>query len=347
MWTLIKRLNYIDWAKAIGIALICIGHFLPPGAYIKGIIYSFHVPMFAFVSGLLIKTPQSISDCFKRVLGILKKVALPYTVWYIISCLTYEGIREVKPSRLLALYTFSNGKTIWNEALWYAPVFIVAAVAFTFLFWVIRGNTVITLCMSAAGLVGFIIIDKLGIPTSLFGLNNFFGAKNLILIFSFIALGASLKKGIGFLAEFRETPLKNPFLYLFAGVFLACALRTGAINNGNVISLLYGDYNDPIRFVFYAIAMSVSFIVVCTALPRSKKAELMSKNSMFIMCSHYLFLKYVFWANYEYHLRTVFAGFTAALTLLLIYILVCMLADLLQSRYNWTSKPLAFIGISP
>jgi hypothetical protein len=40
------RYDFIDYAKCIGIMVICLGHFLPAGNVLKVILYSFHVPVF-------------------------------------------------------------------------------------------------------------------------------------------------------------------------------------------------------------------------------------------------------------------------------------------------------------
>ena len=49
-----QRLTYIDTMKAIGIALIVFGHAPGLDASLKAFIYSFHMPLFFFISGVLL-----------------------------------------------------------------------------------------------------------------------------------------------------------------------------------------------------------------------------------------------------------------------------------------------------
>ena len=60
-----KRLDYVDWLKAIGIFLVVLGHCLPAYTLLRTVIYSFHVPLFAFAGGLLAKAPKTARELGK------------------------------------------------------------------------------------------------------------------------------------------------------------------------------------------------------------------------------------------------------------------------------------------
>ena len=49
------RYYEIDVAKGIGILLVMLGHILPNNSFLRMIIYSFHMPLFFILSGLVIK----------------------------------------------------------------------------------------------------------------------------------------------------------------------------------------------------------------------------------------------------------------------------------------------------
>ena len=90
-----NRVHWIDYAKGIGIFLVVLGHVcrglklssvLDPlfAASIDRWIYAFHMPIFFFLSGLLIK--HSVSKPLKDfVIDKLKTLAYPYFVWSIIQ----------------------------------------------------------------------------------------------------------------------------------------------------------------------------------------------------------------------------------------------------------------------
>lgn len=50
-----KRIANIDYVRAIAIILVVAGHVNFANYHIKALIYSFHMPLFFFVSGLVMK----------------------------------------------------------------------------------------------------------------------------------------------------------------------------------------------------------------------------------------------------------------------------------------------------
>lgn len=62
-----ERKKYIDYARGVGIILIILGHFAIP--VLTQIIYTFHVPLFAIITGLLYKQYSGVvSKYFKRLM---------------------------------------------------------------------------------------------------------------------------------------------------------------------------------------------------------------------------------------------------------------------------------------
>lgn len=61
-----KRLDWIDCLKGLGIILVVWGHLNLPRA-VEIIIYSFHMPLFFFISGYLFKNGnRSYSDYVRK-----------------------------------------------------------------------------------------------------------------------------------------------------------------------------------------------------------------------------------------------------------------------------------------
>lgn len=81
-----KRYGFIDAAKALGILFIVLGHVLKDGDF-RRFIYSFHVPLFFFLSGLTYSTSKSRYDYIKRK---FKTLLLPYAVFSMISIAIYQ-----------------------------------------------------------------------------------------------------------------------------------------------------------------------------------------------------------------------------------------------------------------
>lgn len=62
------HIDEIDIAKGIGIVLVIIGHTLPEKSFFRQIIYSFHMPLFMILSGVVIgdKSENNLSDSIKK-----------------------------------------------------------------------------------------------------------------------------------------------------------------------------------------------------------------------------------------------------------------------------------------
>lgn len=73
-----KRKDYIDYVKAIGIILVVLGHAVSDNTAIKSWIYSFHMPLFFFATGLsLRKVHVDVGYVTKKLKGLL----VPYCIW--------------------------------------------------------------------------------------------------------------------------------------------------------------------------------------------------------------------------------------------------------------------------
>lgn len=85
-----KRLAHIDFLKGIGIILVLLGHF-PINGIMHMLIYSFHMPLFFFCSGLCFK-PRPIVQGFKK---DVKSILIPYVFFASILVITLIGIESV------------------------------------------------------------------------------------------------------------------------------------------------------------------------------------------------------------------------------------------------------------
>ncbi len=106
-----NRIYWIDYAKGIGIFLVVLGHvcrgltlstIIDPSVAksIDQWIYAFHMPIFFFLSGLLIQ--PSVSKTFKNfVINKLNTLAYPYFVWSILQGLLVSTVQYTNSSMSL------------------------------------------------------------------------------------------------------------------------------------------------------------------------------------------------------------------------------------------------------
>ena len=69
-----ERLNYIDIAKGLGIIFVVMGH-VTHDYLLRQYFYNFHMPLFFFISGLLLSTKLDVSAHLKR---RVKSIIVPY-----------------------------------------------------------------------------------------------------------------------------------------------------------------------------------------------------------------------------------------------------------------------------
>ncbi|CAM5191868.1 hypothetical protein UACE39S_04896 [Ureibacillus acetophenoni] len=85
MTTTVKRQQWLDIAKGIGIILVVFGHsgntFFPP------YIYWFHMPLFFIISGYLHKQPNTLSGVMKNNWRKVKQLLIPYVSFYLLIIL--------------------------------------------------------------------------------------------------------------------------------------------------------------------------------------------------------------------------------------------------------------------
>lgn len=113
-----QRSLWADYAKAIGIILVVLGHVLrglvragilpdsPGMQLLDSIIYSFHVPLFFFVSGIFFNGSLAAHGRRRTLISRLDRLVFPYLLWSLL-----QGGVEV----MLADQT--NGRATWAEVL--------------------------------------------------------------------------------------------------------------------------------------------------------------------------------------------------------------------------------------
>ena len=119
--TMNTRTNWVDYAKAIGIVLVVYGHvargLFNAGMGLSGplyhladsVVYSFHMPLFFFLSGLFFHHSYSKLGGVGLTLNKLDTIVYPYLLWSIL-----QGGAEV------VLSNYTNGNVLFSDvlALW-------------------------------------------------------------------------------------------------------------------------------------------------------------------------------------------------------------------------------------
>lgn len=114
------RYLWIDVAKGIGIFFVVLGHVLPGLVkaniatgeffiYVHSVIYSFHMPLFMFLSGIFVVSSITKYGGRKFFISKLDTIFYPYVFWMI-----FQGLFEV----ILSKYTNGNASLFDVFSLW-------------------------------------------------------------------------------------------------------------------------------------------------------------------------------------------------------------------------------------
>lgn len=133
-----KRLLYIDFAKAIAIVLVVIGHYFPenyPSWYadLRSVIYGFHMPLFMFSSGYLYIATKRQEKYGHFLLRKVQRLLVPYFVVSVLivtlKLVTQGDVYVEHPVTILSyvriLYLPEAGYFTWFVwALWWMFVIV-------------------------------------------------------------------------------------------------------------------------------------------------------------------------------------------------------------------------------
>ena len=119
-----SRIEYLDLAKAIGIILVIAGHVVSSDTLVKRVIYSFHMPLFFLLSGMLlqVRAEYSRETWNQLIVKKAKGLLIPFILWGLIyssfsfkhTALILYGTRET----LIAAESLTS--------LWFLPVMFLA-----------------------------------------------------------------------------------------------------------------------------------------------------------------------------------------------------------------------------
>lgn len=272
-----QRISWIDYAKCIGIYLVVLGH-LPIPEQLSAYIYSFHMPLFFFISGYLLKNNQITFDTFFSIK--IRTLVIPYLTF---SAFTYifwllagrhfgsdasSNIALYKPAIGILYANATNDWMIHNIPLWFIPCLFVVEIVFYF----IRKLPIsIYYAIIACAAIGY--IDSLYMPIRLpWGID--------------VAFTAIVFYGLGNILRQTNTlnQKQSKISYILLVVAIICFVY-GNFKQGRV-DLNSLEFNNII--LFYTTACSGIFICihVCKLFPQLQSINFISNHTLTILALH-------------------------------------------------------------
>lgn len=291
-----ERINWIDWAKALGITLVVMGHSnysFPP--HLVGMIFMIHMPLFFFISGYLFNAEGSYMDL---AINNWKRLVVPYICFNVISALFVLADFGIK--------AFLGREVDWNAVFW-TPLWhtllgqsgggLFCGVTWFLLALVWCKFLMHAICKGPWGVrIGVVVLWAILLSVRLYSGSSFYYSIDCGLV-GFIWFG------LGFLARQVRAGVSIPILvWLLLIPIGAFICYYGLMHNGQC-NYIAADVKG-VMGVIYTGAGLLSFFGVCKLLDgvHSKLIVRISKASLLIMCLHMLImLPMQKILHYQYH----------------------------------------------
>lgn len=277
------RIGWVDNAKALGIFLVVFAHTSCQGAFCDNLIFCFHMPLFFFLSGYLLKE-KYLADKFRAFLWrTFRLLIIPYISFWAMAfgyrMVTYslrsQLVHGEKVSYADHIYGFIFGihetLAITNGPLWFLTCLFCTMILFYWLSKIRKAGLFLSL-LALLGLIGPMIHKYMEwrLPWNL--------------ELSFVAVGFY---GIGYIVSKSVTlkATKNAAHQLFTLAILVVLLTIAAKINGRVsmAKMRFGNL-----LLFYLGAFSgIGLIVLLSHMIRNNACfEWLSRNTIVILATH-------------------------------------------------------------
>ena len=263
-----KRLDFIDIAKGLGMLTIVWGH-ICLGGLSNAIVYSFHIPLFFFLSGLVF-SPKRYGNFGEFLKKRLKGLLVPYVVYSVLTWMVWAVYSHLTHAQVdnywfPLLQTFiaqgSEGYLIHNVPLWFVMCLFSVEIIYFFLSK-LKDWANVLLC---------IVLCVLGVLSSMSTSFDFstlpWSIDVAVMALPFYASGSLLANHVPH-AKLVKTVVENKWLSNVMFVISIIVVYLGASYNGHV-SMGHADLGrSPLVFYGTAVFGVFGFMILCIALSR-------------------------------------------------------------------------------
>lgn len=278
------RFDYIDHAKAFGILLIVAGHSPGMPALPHRLIFSFHVPLFYFLSGFLIGQRKLLLGARSFGHELFRTLFLPYLLFFTVAYGYWLATCSIGPREAKFAGT-PWYEPIWGLAdglgadlficppLWFFPSLIVTSLAFYVLRRLLSAEVAAVACL-CAGLIDAGTAHSL--PWRLP-----WGFDTLGVALSFYAAGHCLREASDSSRLDVDVRLRTALAILLMSLWAMGALANDAI-----------DINDrhfdghPLLMIPTALCGIASLLMWATFVPQFGLSRWLSRNTLMIFPLH-------------------------------------------------------------
>lgn len=188
----IKRYDWVDNLKFIGIFYIYLGHLGQAAGKLYPFVFSFHVPLFFFISGLFFTKTDSLHSLRKIITKSFVKIIVPYFIFSFIYLFYITIHYNLSTEAIYAnIYKILQGtrNNLPAGSLWFLPCLFVVIIYYSLINFALKS---MALCFSLSFVIYLICVKYNVAHTPKF----FFNIDSALYYLAFYAFGASLSKTI-------------------------------------------------------------------------------------------------------------------------------------------------------
>ena len=274
------RLEYLDAAKGLGILLVILGHIYAwnPNINRKILvtwIYSFHMPLFFIVSGMLIKY-KNYCNIKEFIFSRIKHILVPYIVFSLCNALVRILLYGYDESAFIrdVICTF----ILIGVDTWFLQALFLAEIMFIVIRKIVKNEYILTSVIAALFIFSLFITKE-----DRFLLQYF---SRVFVSLGYITIGYKLMYFI------QEKKVPNILLVGLCGVQVILARYNTFVDLNNL------EFNNKILYVINSVVGATVIILILKNLNvKSRFLRYCGSNSLIIFATHgnliYLFRKYI------------------------------------------------------
>lgn len=270
-----NRIEFYDIAKGILMCLVVLGHIITMNylgsAMLKSFIYTFHVPAFFIITGMLLRV--SLTEECKFLLFIKKRfkvLIVPYFLFEAIAAISqmiFLGTEyiNIKGAIIGTFFIYCNG-----GATWFLPTLFIAEVMYYGI-------------MKIDGKIGMRV--SLPIIVFLFVSSFFFPKTHIFIVIARCFLGVGfIWIGMFVMKRVLSKCVANKCVCLIAWLGMAIITIVVTVTNGKV-GMNLCEFNNPVLYIIGSLS-GTSLILISSQFIHSKILQYIGINSLIIMGTH-------------------------------------------------------------
>lgn len=275
------RLTYIDSVKGVGILLVIIGHIVPMNNALSVWLYSFHIPLFFIICGILHSVKNNQLSSFKELfIKKSKSLMYPYMTFSLITIIFWflTGIIRRSFNGLLSMSVLTI-TFLGYSSLWFLPCYFISELTFIYImkksskmncFFCILGISIITILSSI-----FNLSEYMGIFSPIY---YFIG--RILVGLNYIFIGYSFNQ-----LRMKLQFIKKKYLCIIGLFMILVNIFTSQLNS--VVDVHYYLIGNPFLFYFNGIIGAYGMILLSECIfYKSNFLGYCGKNSIIILITH-------------------------------------------------------------